>query len=118
METGDQQSCDQVVLRGSAPKQVVTAMAREVEHPSDVETCEWRVETSSQKTAAVANATAAQNDTRLNFTDKYVQKPIMHLTGQLNLRYRGKSFAEHCHYRTIDWHKKTIATVHRGLLLN
>ena len=58
MATGDQKSCDQVVLRGSATQKVVTATAREGELPPDAQTgenCEWGP---VPETRAVAQATA------------------------------------------------------------
>ena len=60
METGNQLSCDQVVLRGSATQQVVTAVAREVELQPDAQTWEsgeWEL---APKARAVAKATATQ----------------------------------------------------------
>ena len=40
----------------------------------------------------------------LNFTRRYVHANYeRHLIGTTNLRYRGRSFAEHCHHPTVDW---------------
>ena len=60
METVNQLSCDQVVLRGSATQQVVTAVAREVELPPDAQTWESGELELAPKANSVAKATATQ----------------------------------------------------------
>ena len=106
METGDDTSCNQVALSDSATQQTVTAMARDDELPPDAEP--WESGEWEPAPEAVCPRGGKTNrrprDTWLNFTEKYVKKHYMaHLIGHSNLRYRGKSFAEHCHHRTIDW---------------
>ena len=40
----------------------------------------------------------------LRFTKRYVHKRHKtHLFGKSNMRYRNKTFAEHCHHATVDW---------------
>ena len=37
-------------------------------------------------------------------TEKYVlQNFLSHLIAPHNIRYRLKTFAEHCHHQTVDW---------------
>ena len=97
MQTGDQQSCDQVVLRVSATQQVVTAMAREGELPPDAqkgENCELDL---------VREVRAVKNRPPPKLHQEVRPKHyMMHLIGQSNMMYRGESFAEHCH-RKIHW---------------
>ena len=86
--------------------QVQSAFRNEGELPADAEPWEsgdWEPAPDSV-VSRPAKAQKKPHDTWLNFTKKYVQTHYMsYLIGTSNIRYRNKTYAEHCHHKTIDW---------------
>ena len=95
----------QVDLHDTATRQVMTAMRVDEPQAPDAEPWEsGELESAPPAVCSRASKNKRTHDTWLNFTIKYVQAHYMqHLIGTSNLRYRDKSYSEHCHHRTVDW---------------